>query len=69
MKKGEAQRPKQETVIRLCEGDPDALISTTSPDFFKRLINRGYDPEHQRIEGEMAHFRVPRAAVTIRRYR
>lgn len=69
MSKDKDPRPKPETVIRLIDGEPNAHIATTSPSFFKRLINRGYDPEHQRIEGETAYFCIPRFALAIRQCR
>jgi len=69
MSKNTDPRATPETIIRLIEGDLDALIETKSPSFFRRCRAKGYEPIGQRIEGDTAYFRIPRFAIAIRQCR
>jgi len=62
-------RHEKETVIRLCEGEPEAEIWTASSGFFTKLLSRGYAPFSISKDERSATFRIPKKAVSIRRPR
>lgn len=67
MLKRSGPRHEKETVIRFCEGEPDALIGTASPGFFNKLLKRGYAPFS--VGERWVEFRIPKKSVSLRRPR
>lgn len=67
MLKNTGPRHEKETVIRFCEGEPDAQITTSSPGFFYKLVKRGFAPLS--VGERSAEFRIPKRSISIRRLR
>jgi len=60
-------RSEKETVVRFCEGEPDAHIGTASNGVLQKLIKKGFVPIA--VGQRWAEFRIPKKLVSIRKPR
>ena len=52
------------TIIRFCEGDATAHVTTGSANFCTKLISRGFAPYN--VTADRAEFLIPKGCVMIR---